>query len=349
MTNDEVGHGGPYVHLTALVEHVEHVCCRYRLTAFRPYLEEAGHQLQFVTLPHGWLARFRAIHAIQRTDALIVQRKMLHSWQLYLSRQRAPLLIFDFDDAIFMRDSYSAKGLYNPRRLKRFTTMVRAADAVVAGNNFLKEQAAMLCGTERIYVVPTCVDPQRYPLAEHHRHGPAVQLVWIGSRSTMHGISAMQTVLQHIHERWPGICLKIICDRFPQLPSMPVLCCPWTAAGEAQELATADIGISWMPDDLWSRGKCGLKVLQYMAAGLPVVANPVGVQADMVQHGETGFLASTPEEWAEAVGRLANDPALRQRMGREGRRRVESDFSVRAGASRWLALLLDLQCRREAA
>ena len=113
-------------------------------------------------------------------------------------------------------------------------------------------------------------------------------------------------------------------------------------------MATSDIGISWLPDDTWSQGKCGLKVLQYMAAGLPVVANPVGVQAEMVRHGETGFLAETPDQWAEAVGRLARDPALRRTMGRAGRRRVETGFSVAFGAGRWLEVLRRLE-QKEAA
>jgi glycosyltransferase involved in cell wall biosynthesis len=104
-----------------------------------------------------------------------------------------------------------------------------------------------------------------------------------------------------------------------------------------------------VPDDLWSRGKCGLKVLQYMAAGLPVVANPVGVQADLVRQGETGFLAETPDQWAEAVGRLGSDPALRRRMGRAGRQRVEAEFSVAAGAACWVELLERLEPRRQAA
>src|SRR5207253_3934259 len=117
--------------------------------------------------------------------------------------------------------------------------------------------------------------------------------------------------------------LKLICDRFLSLRHLPVVRCRWSQAGETAALADADIGISWVPDDLWSRGKCGLKVLQYMAAGLPVVANPVGVQAELVRHGENGFLARTPDEWAEAVGRLAHDPELRRRMGQAGRRLVE--------------------------
>src|SRR5207249_9771653 len=118
--------------------------------------------------------------------------------------------------------------------------------------------------------------------------------------------------------------LKLICDRFLKFANLPVTRCRWSGEDEAGDLATADIGISWLPDDAWSRGKCGLKVLQYMAAGLPVVANPVGVQAELVRDGETGFLVRTPEQWQQAIGRLTHDPQLRQRLGQAGRRRVES-------------------------
>src|SRR5438874_775266 len=104
-------------------------------------------------------------------------------------------------------------------------------------------------------------------------------------------------------------------------------------------MAVVEIGISWVPDDLWSRGKCGLKALQYMAAGLPVVDNPVGVHVELVRHGENGFLAETPAQWLEAVGRLVRDPELRRCLGRNGRHRVEQDYSVAVGAGRWAALL----------
>src|SRR3989442_3203906 len=124
----------------------------------------------------------------------------------------------------------------------------------------------------------------------------------------------------------------LICDRFVEFANLPLIPCRWSGEDEASDLAAADIGISWVPDDAWSRGKCGLKVLQYMAAGLPVVANPVGVQAEMVRHGESGFLASTRQEWVEAVTRLAHDADLRRRMGAAGQRRVEADFSVAAGS-----------------
>jgi glycosyltransferase involved in cell wall biosynthesis len=185
-----------------------------------------------------------------------------------------------------------------------------------------------------------------YPRAKHTRHGKGVQLVWIGSSSTLKGLEAIMPLLETLGVGCPGVRLKLVCDRFLHLRSLPVDECPWSEAGEAQALAEADIGIAWVPDDLWSRGKCGLKVLQYMAAGLPVIANPVGVQAEMVRHGETGFLTETAQEWVEAVRRLAADPALRQRMGRAGRERIEAEFSVDAGAALWLDLL-DQLSRRE--
>src|SRR5205823_8780079 len=133
-----------------------------------------------------------------------------------------------------------------------------------------------------------------------------------------------------------GLNLKVICDRSLKFAHLPTRFCPWSEATEARELAAADIGISWLPPDAWSQGKCGLKLLQYMAAGLPVVANPVGVQANMIEHGETGYLAESPAEWQEAIGRLMHDPELRRRFGQAGRRRVEERYSVAVGAQQWL-------------
>jgi len=124
---------------------------------------------------------------------------------------------------------------------------------------------------------------------------------------------------------------------------MPIDFRPWQQATETTELADADIGISWLPDDGWSAGKCGLKVLQYMAAGLPVVANPVGVQKNLVRHGETGFLVETPDEWEDAVRLLAADPELRRHMGQAGRRRVEEEYLVARGVAGWQHVLRSLE------
>jgi glycosyltransferase involved in cell wall biosynthesis len=324
----------------ALVESPEHVCCRYRIQAFRPRLEQAGHTFRAVALPASWWGRLRLYRRLRGANVLL-QRRLLPGWEIALLRRTARRLLFDLDDAVFLRDSYARKGLHDRRRRRRFAAIVRACDAVAAGNGFLREAVLRQAPGQAVHVIPTCVEPGLYPVAGQTRTGQGVQLVWVGSSSTLRGLEAAAPLLEEVGRRVPGLSLALVCDRFLQLRLLPVRPIPWNEATEAGELAAADIGISWVPDDLWSRGKCGLKVLQYMAAGLPVVANPVGVHVEMVRHGETGFLARTPDEWVEAVGHLAGDAALRGRMGQAGRRLVEEEYSVAAGAARWLALLKD--------
>lgn len=325
------------MHWIALVEDPQHVCCRYRLTAFRPFLEQAGHSLELRSLPRRWWQRVALFRRLRGAN-VILQRRLLATWQIMLLRRAAKRLLFDVDDALFLRDSYAARGLHDRRRLRRFAATVRRADAVIAGNAFLAENAARFTDAARVHIIPTCVDPKRYPLSTFSRRGE-IDLVWVGSSSTLRGLEAIAPLLEAMGQSIPGLRLKLICDRFLQLNHLPIAAVPWSEADEAAEIAAADIGISWLPDDLWSRGKCGLKVLQYMAAGLPVLANPVGVQVEMVRHGETGFLVETPQQWIEAARRLADDAELRRRLGRAGRRVVEAEYSVAAGAARWVALL----------
>jgi hypothetical protein len=166
--------------------------------------------------------------------------------------------------------------------------------------------------------------------------------VWVGSSSTLKGLERFAPTLSAIGRALPGTRLKLICDRFAEFPGLTVERCVWNEATEATEIAAADVGIGWVPDDPWSRGKCGLKVLQYQAAGLPVVANAVGVQANVVRDGETGFCATTTEEWVNAVRTLASDAALRARLGAAGRKQVEERFSVEAGGKLWLEALAGL-------
>jgi hypothetical protein len=184
------------------------------------------------------------------------------------------------------------------------------------------------------------VEPGNYPLAAcGDAPHAAVQLVWVGSSSTLRGLERFAPSLSAIGRAIPGSRLKLICDRFISVPDLPVDPCPWREETEASEIAAADVGIGWVPDDPWSRGKCGLKLIQYHAAGLPVIANPVGVQGEIVRDGETGLLATTTDEWVSAVAGLAADAELRRRLGAAGRKQVEDRYSVAAGARAWLAAL----------
>ena len=330
--------------ITALVKSLDHVCCRYRVAAYRPYFEQAGHRLEIIPCPRGWFSGFRLPAELKPTDVLLVQRRLLSAWQLGQLRRQARWLVYDFDDAVFARDSFAARGLHSDRRLRGFVGMVQAADAVVAGNAFLRDQAAMVAPAERVHIIQTCLDVHRYGPAEH-RPRERIRLVWIGAASTLRGLQRIRPILEAIGRRIPGASLKVICDRPLHLQHLSVTFVPWSEETEAAELADTDVGINWLPDDLWSQGKCGLKILQYMAAGLPVIANAVGVQADLVRHGETGLVAESASEWLSAVEALARDPELRRRLGQAGRRRVLAEFSVEGGAARWLNILASLECR----
>ena len=331
------------MHLAALIDSSEHVCCRYRIEAIRSLLRTAGHQLDLVPFPTSLWDRFHLVAGLSEYDGAVIQRRLLPDWMLKRLRSNLRHLFFDFDDSVFLRDSFDPRGMHNARSLRRFGAICRAADVVIAGNEFLAEEAIRQ-GATAVRVIPTCVDPSLYPLAHHERCGQGVRLGWIGSASTLQALKRMAPLLEHMGRNCNGLRLRIICDSFFRLTHMPTEEVHWSSHSEGPDLASADIGIAWLPDDDWSRGKCGLKVLQYMAAGLPVIANPVGVQSTMVRHGETGFLASSSEEWVQAVGILANDPELRRRMGAAGRRRLESHYTVAAAADLWCEVLEETPC-----
>lgn len=331
--------------LAALVKDPEHVCARYRLSAFQRRLAAMGHTLDYTPWAGSWTSTVAARNRLREADAVVVQRSLLAGAHWHLVRRFSDRLIFDFDDAVFCRDSYARQGTACAYKLRRFRRVARTADAVVAGNAFLAEAALETARPERVHIIPTCVDVDRYPLARHER-SDRPRLVWVGSSSTLQGLETVRRTFSALGAAVPDARLKTICDRAFVDAGLPTDFVPWTAAGEAAELADAEIGISWIPDDPWSRGKCGLKLLQYMAAGLPVVTNPIGVHPTIVDHGTTGFLATTEDEWIDAIRTLARDPELRRRMGEAGRRKVEAEYSLAHGAKLWTELLDSMSARQ---
>lgn len=331
--------------LLALVDSPNHVCCRYRIRAFRPSLERADWSLVCQGLSHDPLSRLAQLAQVSEYDSVILQRKLLPWWQLAILRRHARHLVFDFDDAVLFRDSYDRRGPHSAWRQRRFAATVRCADAVIAGNDFLADCALRAgAAAQRVHLIPTCVEPAHYPeiatpQAREERGDGSIDLVWIGSASTLQGLEAERDLWDRLGAEIPGLRLRVICDQFPRLRRLPVVPVPWSEAWEGRDLAAGQIGIGWLPDDLWSRGKCGLKVLQYQAAGLPVAANPVGLHNELIEPGVTGFLPETAEEWLRAVRTLAADPGLRRRMGRLARQRVETHFSVSAWAETFVSAI----------
>lgn len=323
----------------AFSEGPNHVCYRYRLEAFAWALADLGWTLESLPLAPNTFERSPQLREAQGADVVILQRKLLPLWQLHRLRRYARVLVYDFDDALFCRDSYNRKGPASWTRLAHFWATIFAADAVVAGNAFLRDQASAYVGADKVHLIPTCVAPASYPMARHVRRGADVRLIWIGQHSTLPCLYLADPLLETASARTPGIELHVICNQFPRLHGIPVVPRQWSQAGEAREIAEADIGVSYLPDDEWSRGKCGLKVLQYMAAGLPVVANPVGMNCEMVIHGVTGFLAQTAEQWADAVAALAASPQLRSEMGAAGRELAASRYGINRWAPEFARLI----------
>lgn len=294
---------------------------RYRALQFFPLWQAAGFEPSHVTASGGAGALLDMLRQARRADIVVVLRKTFPPPLLWLLRRASRRLVFDFDDAIFC----NTDGTPSRTRMARFAAMARACDHVAAGNTFLAERAAAF--NPAVTVVPTCVDAARYRVAAE-QPTDSFDLVWIGSHSTRKYLAEAMPWLRLAAEKVPGLRLKIVADF--DLPGCGVTTLPlaWSADTEARELAASHVGVAPMRDDDWSRGKCALKVLQYMAAGLPVVSSDAGANAEVIAEGETGYLVSTPKAWGERIARLAEDAALRQRMGEAGRRRVETDYSV---------------------
>ena len=252
---------------------------------------------------------------------MVVLRRTFSFPIFHLLRRAARRLVFDFDDAVFVHNDGSASS----RRMARFTHMVRRADQVFAGNRYLAGIATRF--TPYVTVLPTTLEPEAYPLAQH-KDEEHFDLVWIGSRSTARYLSALLPVLEQAAKETPGLRLKVIADFTLEADQLTILPIQWSRETEAIEVRTAHVGIAPMPKDAWTLGKCGLKVLQYMAAGLPVLASTGGIHDQLVQEGVTGFLANTPADWLEGLRRLARAPRLRATMGLNGRHRLEESYAT---------------------
>jgi glycosyltransferase involved in cell wall biosynthesis len=202
---------------------------------------------------------------------------------------------------------------------------------LIAGNDYLCEEARA-CHRPTV-MIPTPLDMTRYTLKAAKNHTPGdVVLGWIGSRGTLKYLKQIAPALEVLGERFPGLTLKIVADDFFDLAHLPVIKKCWSVADEIADLHSFDIGLMPLTDDVWTRGKCGFKLLQCMAVGLPVVCSPVGANRQIVADGVEGYWASNHAEWVEKIAVLINDAALAQAMGRRGRAKVQQIYSLQANA-----------------
>jgi glycosyltransferase involved in cell wall biosynthesis len=227
-------------------------------------------------------------------------------------------------------------------RMRKFKRIVESCDLVLAGNNFLKEQALKFTSEDRLVVIPTVVDLTTYPIKNHGPSSNEIVLGWIGSAGTLYYLNRILPTLEKVASRFRHVCLKIVCDQFLESSTIRVIKKPWNESDEVSDLQSFDIGIMPLTDDLWARGKCALKIVQYMAVGIPVVCSPVGTNRDIVRDGLNGFWAETEREWIDRLGILIENEELRRKMGRAGRQIVEEGYSLNAVGDRLVRIFKEL-------
>ncbi len=302
------------------------------------YYYENGHRPISAVLG-SYIKRTGSLLAKGRYDLLWIEKELFPwfpDWLETLLIGRLPYVV-DYDDATF--HSYDS----HPNRMvvsllgRKIDSLMSNASLVIAGNSYLADRAKSV-KSRRVEIVASVIDLTRYPNAVTRR--PDVFTIgWIGSPSTAtNHLPLVEGALRKLCDRG---CARVVLIGASENPfaNLPAILRPWSEATEVQEMQAFDVGIMPLPDRPWERGKCGYKLIQYMGCSLPVVGSPVGINRELIEDRVNGFLAQGPEAWARALQALRDDPDMRARMGREGRKRVEENYSLQHIAPRLVELL----------
>jgi glycosyltransferase involved in cell wall biosynthesis len=337
--------------LIAFADAEDDPACRFRIQQYIPDLSKAGWEVSLRTNhpPCPWASPYQlpALRSAHQRAGLI-QRRLQRRWDIHqasdydvvlLNRDllegrveyekvllhRNPRVVFDFDDAIFLGKNAS-----------HIRWICERAAWVTAGSDYLASFARRY--TDRISILPTVVNPGVYRIHKQENPTGAVRFGWLGSdrsiRETLFPHVAMLAELQSELQ----FEFVVVSRPKPNLPESALRWQfhEWSPQTEARIGELFDIGVMPLVDDEYQRGKCGCKLLEYMAAALPCIASPVGINPALIGESRSGFLANSPREWREAVSVLMADATLRQKLGMEGRSFVEREFSIQ----RWFPSLL---------
>lgn len=306
--------------------------------------------------------RWKDLRRAKHFDLIFIQREALLIGSSWFEKQfyKRNKVIFDFDDSIWLLDTSPENKkfefLKDPDKTKN---NIKHAHQVIAGNAFLADYAKRF--NTNVSIIPTTIDtdfhkrlrgfdsaqPPIFPLAETSGVNESIDkkivIGWSGSISTIKHFEMAVPALKKLQERYPGKTeIHVIGQGSYIHPELDLISKNWSAATEVEHLQAFDIGIMPLPNDEWVKGKCGLKGLSYMACGVATVMSPVGVNTDIIQHQTNGLLASTDEEWLEALSYLIENPAIRAKLGSAGRQTVVEKYSVEANKHKYLAVLKSL-------
>ncbi len=249
-------------------------------------------------------------------------------------------IIYDFDDSIWLTDKVNEGALVKTIRWRgKVASICKWSYKVSCGNSYLGRYASNF--NRHVVVNPTTIDTQRLhnpALYNDERAPDKIIIGWTGSHSTLKYLYLLENVLRKIIEQFDHVSLLVIADSTPALNIDRLIFKPWSKETEISDLLLCDIGIMPLPDDEWSKGKCGFKALQYMVLEIPAIASPVGVNTEIIQNEDNGFLCTTDEEWMSALETLIVSAPLRKQLGKAGRHTVIKHYSVSSNSENFLSL-----------
>lgn len=299
----------------------------------------SGQQTLLLKVAEAYVRRISVLLQSQHYDLMWLEKEALPwipAWlELLLYKSRVPDLV-DYDDALFHQYDQHPSSLVRWLLGKKIDRVMRHAAMVIAGNDYLADRAYQ-SGSPKVEVLPTVIDIDRYPLAPSPENR-VFTIGWIGSPMTSYYLQEIHPALQEIC-RDGGAKVVAIGAGTIELKGVTLEIKPWCEATEAEELQQFDVGIMPLPDSPWEWGKCGLKLIQYMACACPVIGSPIGANRQIIEHGVNGFQASDQQQWVEALLALKNNPLLRRSMGKAGRIKVEQQYCLQVTAPKLAQLL----------
>ena len=287
-----------------------------------------------------WRIRMKDVKRANHFDYIFIQREAFMTGTTYFEKKFAKSkakLIFDFDDSIWLEDKNKANSkLSFLKKPSKTADIISLCDTVVPGNEYLADYALQF--NKNVVVIPTTIDTNWYvPKSKDLKN--KIIIGWSGSFSTIKHFESASIALSKIKIKYGDmISFKIIGDPNYRYEPLGIIGQKWQSQTEVEDLQDIDIGIMPLPNTDWTRGKCGLKGLQYMGLAIPTIMSPVGVNTQIIEHGVNGFLASTKEEWVECLSRLIESEELRSKLGNAGRKTVEEVYSVKTNQNKYLAL-----------
>ncbi len=281
--------------------------------------------------------RFSDILYLPNCDAVFIHREAFPFFSDFIEKMiaaRRPI-IYDFDDAIYLMNPAKPSLVPSLRRPSKINDIIRISTRIIAGNKFLASYAQKY--NQSIKIIPTCIDTDHYRPVNNVEQRRKVVIGWIGTHSTIGYLNEIRSALANVYSKY-NVELKIVADEDIDI-GIPITFKKWDLNEELTDLQSMDIGIMPLPDNKWTQGKCGYKLLQYMAVGKPVIASPVGANIDIVKEGSNGYFANGTDEWENKLTLLIMDKTKRINFGTRGRSLVEESYSLKVNAPRLLSVI----------